>query len=33
MAFSCDVCGYRNTEVKSGGGISQKATRIVFKVT
>jgi zinc finger protein len=32
MAFTCDVCGYRNTDIKSGGGISEKATRIVFKV-
>lgn len=32
MAFSCDTCGYRNTEIKNGGGISEKATRIVFKV-
>ena len=32
MAFSCDICGYRNTEIKNGGGISDKATRIVFKV-
>lgn len=32
MAFSCDICGYRNTEIKNGGGISEKATRIVFKL-
>jgi zinc finger protein len=32
MAFSCDYCGYRNTDIKHGGGISDKATRIVFKV-
>lgn len=32
MAFSCDVCGYRTSEVKSGGGIPEKATRIVFKI-
>lgn len=32
MAFSCDVCGYRNTDIKHGGGISDKATRIEFKV-
>ena len=32
MAFSCDACGYRNTEIKHGGGISEKATRIVFKI-
>ncbi len=32
MAFSCDFCGYRNTDIKQGGGMSEKATRIVFKV-
>lgn len=32
MAYSCDHCGYRNTEIKSGGGIPEKATKITFKV-
>ena len=32
MAFSCDYCGYHSTEIKQGGGISEKATRIEFKV-
>lgn len=32
MAFHCDYCGYRSTEVKQGGGISDKATRIILKV-
>lgn len=32
MAFCCDFCGYRNTEIKHGGGVSDKATRIVFHV-
>lgn len=32
MAFSCEFCGYRNTEIKQGGGISDMATRIVFKI-
>lgn len=32
MAFSCDYCGYKNTDIKHGGGISDKGTRIVFKV-
>lgn len=32
MAFSCDFCGYRNTEIKSGGGISDSATKIVVTV-
>jgi len=33
MAFSCDYCGYRNSEIKEGGGISDKAKKITFKVT
>ena len=32
MAFSCDYCGYRTSEIKQGGGISEKAKRIVLKV-
>lgn len=32
MAFSCDACGYRSSEVKNGGGISEKATKITFSV-
>jgi zinc finger protein len=30
MAFSCDFCGYKNTEIKQGGGISDKAKKITF---
>ena len=33
MAFSCENCGYKNTEVKQGGGISDKATKITFDFT
>lgn len=32
MAFCCEHCGYRNTDIKHGGGISDKATRIVFNL-
>lgn len=32
MAFSCDYCGYRNTDIKTGGGISEKACKIVLRV-
>jgi zinc finger protein len=32
MAFSCDYCGYRNTDIKHGGGMSDHATKIVFHV-
>ncbi len=30
MAFSCEVCGHRSCEIKQGGGISEKATKIEF---
>jgi len=33
MAFSCEKCGYKNTEIKQGGGISEKATKITFDFT
>ena len=33
MAFVCDFCGYRNSEIKEGGGISAKAKRITLNVT
>ena len=32
MAFVCDECGYRNSEIKEGGGMSDKAKKITFKV-
>jgi zinc finger protein len=32
MAFTCDECGYKNTEIKDGGGIPDKGKKIVFKV-
>jgi len=30
MAYSCEVCGHKSTEIKQGGGISEKATKITF---
>jgi zinc finger protein len=33
MAFVCDYCGYRNSEIKEGGGISEKAKKIIFTVS
>ena len=33
MAFVCEHCGYRNSEIKEGGGIGEKAKRIEFSVT
>eukprot|EP00760_Papus_ankaliazontas_P019188 PhM_4_TR17935/c0_g1_i1/m.13973/K06874/K06874; zinc finger protein len=32
MAFTCDFCGHRTSEVRSGGGIEDKGTRITLKV-
>lgn len=32
MAFSCEVCGHRSSEIKQGGGISERATKITFSV-
>nr|WCZ58764.1 zinc finger protein ZPR1 [Seculamonas ecuadoriensis] len=33
MAFKCDQCGYKSTEVKPGGAISAKGRRITLRVT
>ena len=33
MATSCDYCGHKTNEVKSGGGIEPVGTRITLKVT
>lgn len=33
MAFVCEHCGYRNSEIKEGGGIGEKAKKISFKVS
>jgi zinc finger protein len=30
--FKCEYCGYKTTEVKGGGGISEKATKLILKV-
>lgn len=32
MAFSCDQCGYKSTDVKAGGSIPPKGRRITLKV-
>jgi len=32
MAFVCEHCGYRNSEIKEGGGIGEKARKITFSV-
>ena len=32
MCFSCDFCGYRNSEIKEGGGMGDKGKKIVLTV-
>lgn len=32
MSTNCDICGYRDNEVKSGSAISDKGKRITLKV-
>ncbi len=33
MSFTCEFCGSRSTDVKPGGGISEKGKKITLKVT
>ena len=33
MATTCDYCGWKTNEVKSGGGISETGIRISLKLT
>ena len=33
MALTCDTCGYRSNEVKSGAGVSAKGTKIMLHLT
>ena len=32
MADTCDVCGYKNSEVKGSGGVSEKGRICTLKV-
>ncbi|XP_045817698.1 zinc finger protein ZPR1 homolog [Trifolium pratense] len=32
MAFTCDVCGYRNSELKAGGGFAEKGKKMTLHV-
>jgi zinc finger protein len=32
MSTNCDICGYRDNEIKSGSAISEKGKRITLKV-
>jgi zinc finger protein len=33
MAFVCDECGFKNSEIKSGGAIAAKGRRLTLRVT
>ena len=33
MAFVCEHCGYRNSEIKEGGGIGDKAKKITYTIS
>ena len=33
MAFNCESCGMKNSEVKSGAGIEPKGKKITLKMT
>ena len=33
MATSCDICGIKENEVKGGGALEDKGTRITLKLT
>ena len=33
MATTCECCGHRTNEVKSGAGVSENGLRIVLKLT
>ena len=32
MATTCNYCGYRSNEVKSGSGVSETGTRIKLRI-
>ena len=33
MCSTCDVCGHRSSEVKSGSGIGEKGKKFILKIT
>lgn len=33
MANACDTCGYRSSDIKAGGGISDKGSNITLQVS
>lgn len=30
MAFNCDVCGYKNSEIKGGGAVPTYGTEVTY---
>jgi len=32
MSFTCEECGYKNNEIKTGGAIAPKGRRLCLKV-
>ena len=33
MSNACEVCGYRSSDVKAGGGVSEKGSHIILDVS
>ncbi len=33
MSNACDTCGYRSSDIKAGGGVSDKGTNIILDVS
>ena len=33
MAFDCESCGYKNSEIRGGGAVPKKGSQITLKVT
>ena len=33
MSNACEICGYRSSDIKAGGGVSEKGTHISLKVS
>jgi len=33
MSNACDTCGYRSSDIKAGGGVSEKGTNITLAVS
>lgn len=33
MSNACDLCGYRSSDIKAGGGVSEKGSHIILDVS